>query len=353
MSLIPFPSIKQFRDVVKHIKDTTYYNGVDNEGNAIYDYNRALPVLKFHGAVKLHGTNAAICRGIYNKFNKRRIYNECRIWYQSRNNIITPNNDNMGFAAYCETKLKHNIDMLFHVIGGANVQVYGDWCGEGIQKNVAISKLSKRFVIVAINKDGVWYNRRNLSDVCRISNIYNVNIDNVSIDCIENYETYDIIIYFSHTEKAQNELVRITNEVEEKCPVASKLGVDGVGEGVVWYCVDDGYNDSSFWFKVKGEKHSVSKVKSLAGVDIEKVNSVKEFVAFVCTENRMLQGIDYLREQNLDVDVKNTGVFLKWLVNDCIKEESDTMTESNLDIKDVSKVISDNGRVWFFKQLGL
>ena len=335
MSHIPFPSIKQFRDVITHVKNTTYYNGKDSEGNAVYDYNRILPVLSFHGTIKLHGTNAAICCGIYNK------HGEYRTWYQSRNNIITPNNDNMGFAAYCERNLKHNINILFNDIGGDDVQVYGEWCGEGVQKNVAISKLSKRFVIVAIKKDSVWYNRRNLSDVCR----------NSGIDCIENYKTYDIVIDFSYPEKSQTELERITNEVEERCPVASELGVDGVGEGAVWYCVDDGYNDQGFWFKVKGEKHSVSKVKSLAGVDIDKVNSVKEFVETVCTENRMLQGIEYLKEQNMTVDVKNTSFFLNWLVYDCIKEESDTMNEANLEIKEVSKAISGKGRVWFFRYL--
>ncbi|CAF4636649.1 unnamed protein product, partial [Rotaria magnacalcarata] len=51
----------------------------------------------------------------------------------------------------------------------------------------------------------------------------------------------------------------------------------------------------------------------------------------------MHQGLDYLREQQITIEMKNIGIFLKWLINDIIKEEKDTMEESNIDPKDVGR----------------
>jgi hypothetical protein len=56
--------------------------------------------------------------------------------------------------------------------------------------------------------------------------------------------------------------VEITMAVEAECPVGRFFGVlSGVGEGVVWKPVDPLYNEGRFWFKVKGEKHSVTMIK--------------------------------------------------------------------------------------------
>jgi hypothetical protein len=100
-------------------------------------------------------------------------------------------------------------------------------------------------------------------------------------------------------------------------------------------------------FKVKGEEHSVSKVKTLAPVDTEKLANMEEFVEYACTENRMRQGLEYLREQQLTIEMKNVGTFLKWLSNDIIKEEKDTMQQSNIDPKDVMRGVTNKARRWF------
>jgi hypothetical protein len=55
-----YGSIEQFRNIVKAVKDSTYYNGKDEEGNVLFDYTRKLPTITFTGFVKLHGTNAGI-----------------------------------------------------------------------------------------------------------------------------------------------------------------------------------------------------------------------------------------------------------------------------------------------------
>ena len=89
---ISFPSIEQFRNIVADINRTYNFVGLDENGEAIYDPARPKPVLTFKGTVKLHGTNAGV------SFNMLE-----GMWAQSRENIITPEKDNAGFAFFVET----------------------------------------------------------------------------------------------------------------------------------------------------------------------------------------------------------------------------------------------------------
>jgi ferritin len=103
-------------------------------------------------------------------------------------------------------------------------------------------------------------------------------------------------------------------------------------------------------FKVKGEKHSSSKVKTLASVDIEKVNSINEFADTVVTESRLTQGLEYLKVHNISIEPKSTPVFLKWIADDVVKEETDTLVASHLEIKDVITRVKYVARTWFLAQ---
>ena len=49
--------------------------------------------------------------------------------------------------------------------------------------------------------------------------------------------------------------------------------------------------------------------------------------------------------------IKGTGDFLRWVVNDIISEESDTMAENGLEPKEGNKKIRDASRAWFMKYL--
>ena len=88
---LSFPSIEQFRTVIANINRQFNFVGLDEQGEAIYDMTLPKPILTFTGTVKLHGTNAGVC------FNK-----QAGLWVQSRENIITPEQDNAGFAFFVE-----------------------------------------------------------------------------------------------------------------------------------------------------------------------------------------------------------------------------------------------------------
>ena len=100
------------------------------------------------------------------------------------------------------------------------------------------------------------------------------------------------------------------------------------------------------WFKVKGEKHSVSKVKTLAAVDPEKLASIEAFVKYACTETRMEQGI-----QEIGLDFTLVGPFLGWMNRDIIKEESDVLAASNLSMNVVGKFISNKAKSFYLTKL--
>lgn len=123
-----------------------------------------------------------------------------------------------------------------------------------------------------------------------------------------------------------------------------------ISEGIVWSCDFNGVRHS---FKVKGEKHSVSKVTKLASVDVEKLNSIQEFVDYSVTRVRFEQGLKEVFNSPSEMDTKRTGDIIRWVVKDIMDEETDVMVENGLSPQDVNKYISTKVREMFFKELEL
>jgi hypothetical protein len=337
---ISFPSIEQFRNVVASVNRRHDFVGLDENGEAIYDTNREKPTLTFKGTVKLHGTNAGVC------FN-----NESGLWAQSRSNVITSQSDNAGFAFFVETNSDIFIDIVNKIASRSNIDldnntisVYGEWAGGNIQKGVGITNLPKSFFIFGVKvtphvgdneskESAYWIDYSDLRNTD--ARIYN----------IDDFETYSIDIDFNTPETVQNKLSELTLAVEEECPVAKAFGFSGIGEGIVWSYTDE--KGATLRFKVKGEKHSSSKVKTLASVDVEKVASIREFVDYAVTESRFNQAIENVFPNNEPVDIKKIGEVMKWINGDIIKEESDTLKENNLEPKDVNKYVSAKVREMF------
>ena len=319
MEAISYSSIGQFRNLVKDVQ---------------FAYKEKLPILTMTGTVKVHGTNASVI-----------ITHEGNQYPQSKNNIITVDSDNHGFALWHNSKtdtfknLSEIIRFSCSVPESSAIIIYGEWAGQGVQKGVAVSEACKFFYIFGVmavsdNEEKTW-----LSDYPSLDNYIDI------------YDARDIWIKkididFNTPSLSQNELVSITNEVESECPVGKSLGFTGVGEGVVWeYITNSG---ERFSFKVKGEKHSVTKVKKLAEVDTEKVNSIEEFIAYAVTDNRLNQA--FLEVCDNEADRKLLGKFLKWINSDVNKEESDTLKSNGLTMKDVGGSMSKRAKNWFFSK---
>lgn len=304
----------QFRNVVKDAR------------SFCKTFNVPLPVVDFVGTVKLHGTNAAV--GI----------KDGQIYCQSRKRIITPEDDNMGFARFVED----NKDFFAQLLKDAanqydsqDVLLYGEWCGKGIQKGVGISEVPKMFVVFEISTDkGIHCpSGFNLIPDTKDIPVYN----------IFNFGAYHISVDFSNPDLAANTLSRITDEVEKSCPAAKYFGVDGVGEGVVWR---GNFNGIDLKFKVKGDKHSVSKVKKIATVDPEVLENIQQFVEYAATNNRLEQGL-----QEVGLDQKSIGKFIGWVNKDIYEEEKDVLDANNLSMKQVGSKIADVARNYYLDKL--
>ncbi len=342
---ISFPSIEQFRTVIANINRQFNFVGLDEHGEAIYDQTLPKPVLTFTGTVKLHGTNAGVC---YNAIDG--------LWAQSRENIITPEQDNAGFAFFVEAN-KHVFELLIKMVSKRSdidlntntISIYGEWCGGNIQKGVGITNLPKSFFIFGVKVSPMIDS--NDAEALKKNPAYWVDSTDlgnseVKIYNISDFKTYSMDIDFNMPQLVQNDLSELTIAVEDECPVAKAFGFSGIGEGIVWACE---YKGTVYRFKVKGEKHSSSKVRTLAAVDVDKLNSIKEFVEYAVTESRFNQGLEKTFLNGEPIDVKKMGDLIRWVVADITKEEMDTMVENKIEPKDVNKFVSGKVREMFFK----
>ena len=80
----------------------------------------------------------------------------------------------------------------------------------------------------------------------------------------------------------------------------------------------------------------------LIPVSIEKVESIKEFVEKTCTKNRFDQAINTLYVSDVESSIynqkpsmKDCAKIINWIRDDILKEETDTLLESNLTTKDI------------------
>lgn len=326
MAFNSFPSIEQYRNVIREVSSHAAFKGKDEQGNPIYDYLVPKPTIKFHGTVKIHGRNSAIV-----------LTPEGEIQTQSRTRMLSDTDDNAGFKEYIDSLPKEELLALFEPIPnhGSDRVVYGEWAGQGIQGGAAIGKVPKLFIMFAAKTADEWV------DIGQIPELPEQRIFNIKF-----FQTFSIEIDFNNPQSYINQLVEFTQQVEQQCPVAKHFGVLGVGEGVVWTSADHRYQ-----FKVKGDEHSNSKVKKLVAVDPEKLESITKFVDYSVTTNRLKQGIEILKERNLELTEKSTGDFLAWMVADVLREERDVIVASRLTDKDVKNAVAMKARNWYLTEI--
>lgn len=316
--IVKFESIGQFRNFIK----TMQYLGL-RKSNLI-------------GTVKIHGTNSSV--GLDLKDNS--------LFCQSRNRVLSLDDDNYDFVKYVEDNKSEFLKIFDGIKNKINTEnydsiiIYGELAGKGIQNKVAVSQVDRFFApfsVRGVNKDTI--------DILDVKLEIN---ESIRFYPIETFGVYNVELDLDNVHLAQQEIKDITIAIENECPVGKYFGISGIGEGVVF--TDETKNYS---FKSKGEKHSVSKVKTIANVDVEKIKKIQDFIEYSVTENRLNQGIEYLKEMNKEVDISSIGDFLRWLANDVLKEEQDVITENGLDndLKVIMKSVSNKGRKWFMDKI--
>jgi len=346
MDFIKWPKVNQLHNVRKAVKARKRYHEV--EGLAPYQP----PSVSYRGKIKLDGTNAAL------RINRNEFAT------QSRSRIITPEDDNMGFATWA-----HNSGWIQEFDGDttATLTVFGEWCGKGIQKRCSISKIDRKifavFAVLVEYPGGESVLRVQPEDIRLLipqhPDVFVLPwVDSLTVDHAMSAEELEPTVAL-----VNNNILQV-----EACDpwVLNTFGVEGLGEGIVYYPIHTwlegrdgmaiageylGHTTESLgeWgFKAKGEEHQVVRQKAPVILDTEKVAGVEAFVEKFVTPNRLDQG---LREAcGGEADSKLTGAFLKWFGMDVKNESADELEASGLEWKDVSKGVTLAAKTWFQKE---
>lgn len=326
MAVFTWTEIESFHNIRKYTK----------EHPEILNGN---PVVFYKPKVKLHGTNAGI-----------QCHHDGIVVAQSRTNELTEESDNAGFAKWVKSREGswriHN-DLI----------IYGEWCGPGIQKGVAISEIPKKvFAVFAarpmapsaeypdtdkliVEPSELEYLVRNIADTYVLP-WYDVGSLEVKWDNSAEELQKDITLINKHVE-----LIEANDPWVEKT-----FNVKGTGEGLVYYPVSDEHlgltNFNNLVFKAKGEKHKNIKTAAPAQLNPEAAASVNEFIELVLTSARLEQGATAVG----GYDLKLTGQFVSWIEKDVKKETQDELEASKLDWKQVTKPLIDKARTWYIAQ---
>lgn len=330
---IKWPDIEAFHHVRKSVRQYPYLLQ-DN------------PIIIYRAKNKCDGSNLGI----------QLRDGECLV--QSRSRFITPEKDNLGAAAWVEST--KDFWMEIYNKDKVNRVIFGEWAGPGIQKRCAISQIpNKVFAIFAIQ-----IIKQNLEDDSELI----VDPDKIAEIVPENKEKGIYIIpwmagdplevdWSMPAEILQDKADQINKLVEEveKCDpfVKEKFGVEGLGEGLVYYPVSrpGRFAFKVFCFKAKGDKHKVVNQSKPAQLDPEVAADVDKFVDLVATEARLEQGVMAVNGGKLEFETRHIGPFLGWVCADIKKECQDELEASKLDWKVVGKVLTTRIRTWFVEKL--
>ena len=303
-----FPKIHNFQNFIKN---------ANKLGLALPSYN-AKP--------KLHGTNA-------------RIMIRNGEWFAcSKSRVLSKTGDNAEFWAECDRGLGEAFTHL------PDCNVYGEWCGQGIQKGVSVSLIPKKtffiFLVEDISNEMLYINPTDISYFLK-----DAEHDQVKILPWVFTEAFDL------TESGLKEVEETVNIYDNNDPyIHDEFGLEGVGEGVVMYPFIHTLPGSlekykSLFWKAKGAKHSVSKVKAFKA---KKFVDCSGFANNFLTEARYTQILD---ENGLTRGcMTDIGVFLRNIILDIKSETEAELEESGFVWKEVQRYITLQAKAWFTKR---
>jgi hypothetical protein len=360
---IKWPSIGQFRHLVAALRYRFQHTGaLDATGEPVLDSTRPLPKLRFKGTVKMHGCNASM---VYAPQSGA-------MYYQGREITLDSAQTNFGFFLHAqkhEALLKNLCERFYAALTeetnsflaaypDAPLVVYGEWCGRGIQKKCALHQLEPMFVAFRVGlagplADDVSSSERPflwLADEKVLQCMEDPALKAARFFCTDQFPTYSREFDFNAVQGVLESACLLTATVEQCCPVGAAFGVQGIGEGIVWRCQEEGFEHPRFWFKTKGEAHKVSKVKDEVEANPEEAANIAQFVKKTVTTERLAQARSYLEARNLPFNQLAIGEFIRWVCQDILKEEADLIAAAGTDVKKLTKFINLETKAWLRQQ---
>jgi len=298
-----WPKCHRFAATRKGVCESAEFHGVDPE-----------PVEFIH-KTKLHGTNAAVQ------------LSPGGLVAQSRNRVLTVDNDNMGFADFIT-----NAGVEFP-IRQEGLVLYGEWAGPGIQHGCAVNQAPEKFWAVFAAR---------MPDDTIVSAPYYLSTlvhPHPRVHILPASEPF--LVGWDHKESALlvDALNTVVNAVESEDPfMKTAFDVSGIGEGVV--CMPTKRMPvgqfARLMFKCKGRAHAGIKAPP-AQVDPTAAANEAAFVELVVTPARLEQGV----EEALGgvVDVTRTRDFIDWVMGDVLAECGPEIEASGLPSRRIKKAV--------------
>lgn len=308
----------------------------------LYNLRRSLeiagetPKLTYRAKIKLDGTNGGI-----------QIFTDGTVAVQSRSQIITLENDNLGFARW----VSKNIDFFAQLASDEHATIFGEWCGKGIQKRTAISECDRKiFAVFAVQFGGDYGKLAKLE--IRPDKIADFLPKHPDIFVLPFYGEPIVLDFADRTqlESAVEILNQAVNTVETVDPwVKETFGIEGIGEGLVMFPESNELAErlsyAELLFKAKGEKHQAVKTKQPVQIDPEVAQSIDDFVNLFVTPARLEQGVTQVGCGQFEID--KIGAFLKWFNADVQKESAAELDAAQLTWKDVNKAVMKAAKEWY------
>lgn len=377
---LPYPSIR-------YLKQAQSALNTSKDAHQVAEENKG--VLTYQGTVKLHGSHGDI----------RRPIGSHDLIIQSRNRILTvddqPKTDNHGFAKFILDrstlfhavldKIEQHLYKCSTLVPSTNdeLMISGEFCGKHIHTGTGLGLLNEPiFVIfdislikVAETNDAcnmerdiefleLGQFRHILDSLCSHTDVHQ---SSHRVYHILQFDTYEIQMSMGEDQddaEISNTVKQLTHKVGECCPVASvivpvlaqmPMGSNQggyVGEGLVWKPMGPQlYKDTSLWFKSKIDRFNVmcTQLKSgLHGTKNKQEYAVK-LADMLVAEPRLEQGLEYLKEFGLNIDLASTRSFINWVTDDVLKEHDEDIPA---DVKPMAvKAIGQKAGAWYRAQV--
>ncbi|KAG4439686.1 hypothetical protein IFR05_004823 [Cadophora sp. M221] len=308
--------------------------------------------IKVIGTVKLHGQHADI---VINPDNTIRL--------QSRNKpVLDEKHGIVGFAKAMFSLEKNLLELKERIVSrwvGNNrpeklsdkypLVIAGEWVGPGIQKNVALDELPRKFfVITSISLNNFWLPDQPYSDIEDVD---------AGIVHVARGGFFSEELDVTDLESCQERMMTLTLDIEKTCPFAQSFGIVGRGEGIVWKAAQPLGKDPRMWFKTKGPDFAVTKTADLPkpaaiAMGQDMIERTRQFAYATTTEPRLEQAWNVLKlECNMAMDKKTTKKFMQWISDDILREEKPRIKQCKVDEQYLIKCIRWMAEIWYEKRL--
>ncbi len=309
------------------------------------------PKLRYRATTKLHGAQGSIY-----------VTPEGEVVPQSRNLVLGEQEDSHGFARWVLSRQE-----AFKACLKPGFVVYGEWCGPGIQKKVALNALEKPafacFSVFDISSGHIYpadtvkerYLSLELAPELR-DEVFVIPLG-VSFD-----------IDWRNCEDSFQDICSLADEVSLLDPwVKERFGIEGPGEGLVLYpeAVLPGQTSnidtfdfsrrelfSKYVFKVHGEHFGKGKWQSPhRTIELQKFAEGEAFAAYFVTSRRMSQCLVELELQENDLGSGDLKLVQRWMGQDIKKESIEYLKQAGFKWKHVSGAVSQRVRLLFAEYL--